>query len=457
MDREPNQRLAALMAEARATNKGLARRVRDVASRHGVRVGTTHVSVQRWLDGAGIQADTASYVAEALGAKLGRRITPSDLGFAGLTMRSAPLGVSYATSLADALGVLDGLTQLRPEEKVSAGDLLHDSEVDSAVLSWLVSRPDGLPTSGAGAPRRVGMRDVAAVRTANAMFMRLDFLFGGGHGHAALRHYFRQEVLPLLNAGYSEKVGQALFTAASEMGEVLAWTAYDVGNHHLANRYLLASLRLTQATDDRMMGATILANMSHQANYLGEVPRAARLARAAVEGGRGRATPRAQAMFAAHEARALASAHDLVGASRAMNEAERHFERADSATDPDWLAYFDEAELIGEFSHCFRDLERPADALRFAELAVEKTEPQYARTLAFCRMVLAQSQYLHGEVEAAITTATTAVREGESVQSARFRHYVSEFQRKISPHAASAVVRDFNDHVRVAFADPADE
>ncbi|MFJ2636122.1 hypothetical protein ACIO6U_29790 [Streptomyces sp. NPDC087422] len=45
MDREPNRRLAALMAEGGASNKGLARRVRDVALRHGVRVGTTHVSV----------------------------------------------------------------------------------------------------------------------------------------------------------------------------------------------------------------------------------------------------------------------------------------------------------------------------------------------------------------------------------------------------------------------------
>lgn len=98
-------------------------------------------------------------------------------------------------------------------------------------------------------------------------------------------------------------------------------------------------------------------------------------------------------MFAAHEARALANSRDFVGASRDMNEAERHFEQAESATDPDWLAYFDEAELIGEFSHCFRDLERPTDSVRFAQLAVAKTAPQYARTLAFCRMVLAQSQY----------------------------------------------------------------
>lgn len=65
MSREPNHPLAAVMAEAGASNKGLARRVRDVALRHGAHVGTTHVAVRRWLDGSGIQAATAAYVARS--------------------------------------------------------------------------------------------------------------------------------------------------------------------------------------------------------------------------------------------------------------------------------------------------------------------------------------------------------------------------------------------------------
>jgi hypothetical protein len=140
------------------------------------------------------------------------------------------------------------------------------------MLSWLVSRPDGLATSSTSDGRRVGMRDVAAVRAAAEMFMQLDFRFGGGHGHKALRHYFREEVLPLLGARCSERVGKALFQAASEIAQLLAWTAYDTGNHTLANRYMIGTLRLTQVIGDRMMGARILTNMSHQANYLARHP-----------------------------------------------------------------------------------------------------------------------------------------------------------------------------------------
>ncbi|URN12675.1 sporulation protein [Streptomyces radiopugnans] len=456
MRREPNHRLAAVMAEAKASNKGLARRVKDIAARRGVHLGTTHVSVQRWLDGGGIQPQTAAFLAEALSEKLGRKITPSDLGFSQMAP-SAPVGnAGYAHSLPEALGHLDTLTQFRPEDGRTGADLLPEGDVNSAVLSWLVSRSDGL-TTDAPSTRRVGMRDVAAVRTAAEMFMHLDFKFGGGHGHKALRHYFREDVLPLLSASYSERVGKALFEAATEIAQLLAWTAYDTGNHTLANRYLTATLRLTQVIDDRMMGARILTNMSHQANYLGQVSRAVQLARASLEGGRGRATPRAMALFAAHEARALSTALDRTGAARAMNEAERYFERADSGDDPDWLAYMDEAELVGEFCHCFRDLGQGAEAVRFAERAVAITDPRYARTLGFCRMVLAQSQLLNGELEAALGTASLAVENGDALQSARFVRYVTDFQREVSAHAGNPAVQRFNEQVRDALAELDDE
>ena len=450
MSREPNHQLISLMAEANVSNKGLAKRMRDIAARRGTELGTTHVAVQRWRDGAGIQPRTAAVMAEALSAKLGRRIRPADLGFFNeAEPAEAPPQGSYPASMTEALAALDGLTQHPTEQATGADRLVADGDLSSAVLAWMISRPDGLKADITG-PRRVGMRDVRAIRTAAEMFTRLDFLYGGGHGHTTLRHYFRHEVLPLLSASYSENVGRALFAAAAEIAEVLGWTAYDIGNHTLANRYFLAGLRLTQVIDDRLLGATILANMSHQANYLGHTARAAQLARAAIEGGRSQATPRAKAIFAAHEARALSSAQDLAGASRAMNEAERYFEAAGTAEDPDYLTYVDEAEIVGEFCHCFRDLKRPAESLRFAELAVAQTDPQYARTLGFCRMVLAQSQLLNGDLEGAIATATLAVDEGESLQSARFLRYVGDFQREISAHAAAPAVAGFN--ARVAHA-----
>ncbi|MFI9721686.1 sporulation protein [Streptomyces sp. NPDC052396] len=455
MERTPNQQLISLMEEAKVSNKGLAKRMRDLADQRGERLGTTHVSVQRWRDGSSIHPKTAVVLADALSAKLERRVTPADLGFF-TAPQPAPVDVSYPRTAADALARLDSVSSERPEPPANTGLIVADGELHAAVLSWITARPDGVVTDRPDR-ERVGMRDVRAIRTAGKMFMELDFQFGGGHGHKALRVYFRHEVLPLLHASYSEKVGTALFGAASEIAQLLGWTAYDSGSHRTAHRYLTSTLRLTQFTDDRMFGGRILANLSHQANYLGNYAQSAQLARAALEGARGRATPRAMAMFASMEARALSNAGDVTGAGRAMNEAESYLERADSAEDPEWLSYFTPSELMGEFCHCFRDLKLRKEAVRHAQRAVDVTDPKYARSLGFCRMVLAQSQLLDGELESALATATLAVEAGDSLQSARFQRYVADFQADVSRHSGNRAVAEFNDQVREALARIEDE
>ncbi|WP_406429105.1 sporulation protein [Streptomyces sp. NBC_00147] len=456
MNREPNVQLISVMDEAQVSNKGLAKRMRDLAQRRGVELGTTHIAVQRWRSGSGIQPQSATIMADVLSAKLNRRISPGDLGFFGQPAPPAPMDVGYPESLSGALSMLDTLAQERAEATSESSLIVADGDLSATVLSWMVSRPDGIQADRP-VSQRVGMRDVRAVRTAADMFMHLDFLYGGGHGHKALRHYFRHEVLPLLNASYSEKVGTSLFGAAAEISQLLAWTAYDSGNHQLSHRYLTSTLRLTKVIDDRMFGARILSNLSHQANYLGNHAQAIQLARAGVEGAHGRATPRAMSLFSAMEARALSNAGDPIGAGRAMNEAERHFERADTAEDPEWLGYFDSAELMGEFCHCFRDLKQRREAVEHAQRAVDSTDPQYARTLGFCRMVLAQSHLLNGELEAAVTTASLAVNVGETLQSARFQRYVNDFQTEVSTHSANPTVAAFNDQVHDALTRLEDE
>ncbi|MER5843642.1 sporulation protein [Streptomyces prasinus] len=451
MSREPNAQLIAVMEQAKVSNKGLAKRMKDTAAARGINLGTTHVSVQRWRDGTGIQPQTAAIMADVLSTKLGHRITPGDLGFFDHAQPAAPQPVGYPSTVPEVLSTLGSLADENVGTPVDDRLIVADGDLSSAVLSWMIARPDGIQADRAGR-QRVGMRDVRAIRDAAGMFMQLDFKYGGGHGHKALRHYFRHEVLPLLDVSYSKQVGTALFGAAAEVSQLLAWTAYDTGNHRLAHRYLSSTLRLTQVIDDRMFGARILGNLSHQANYLGNHAQAVQLARAAVEGAKGRATPRAMSNYWAMEARALSNAGEKAGAARAMNEAERHFEHADSAEDPAWLSYFDEAELTGEFCHCFRDLRMRREAVEQAQRAVDSTDPAYARTLGFCRMVLAQSQLIDGELEAAVTTASLAVEDGDSLQSSRFQRYVTDFQAEVSTHAAHPAVVAFNEKVSEAMA-----
>jgi len=105
--RQPNSRLAAVMAEARVSNKGLAARLRELAQRDGPHaISPDHVSVRRWLDGVKPRGDTQHYIALALSSKLGRRVKPEELGFGdNLDSRRVELkdrGVQYQTDPARA-------------------------------------------------------------------------------------------------------------------------------------------------------------------------------------------------------------------------------------------------------------------------------------------------------------------------------------------------------------------
>ena len=89
----------------------------------------------------------------------------------------------------------------------------------------------------------------------------------------------------------------------------------------LAQRYFIQALALAQAGGDRLLGASILDAMSHQATHTGRFGEAASLARAARTGTAGIATPTLTAHFHTMEARALARLGDARGCDRALAEA----------------------------------------------------------------------------------------------------------------------------------------
>jgi len=273
--------------------------------------------------------------------------------------------------------------------------------------------------------------------------MKMDFQFGGGHARAALAQYFTNDVCPLLEGRFSDQVGRRLFSAAAEVAQLLGWTAYDTGRHGLAQRYLIQALRLAQAADDRMMGGRLLANMSHQANYLGNFDQAVHLARAAQEGSRSAVSATAMSMFLAMEARAHAGNGDDAACSHALREAEALFQRRDVAADPGWISYFDAAELAGEAAHCFRDLRNPRMTQEFVAGAIELTDPAYVRTLAFVRLVHATSFVQQREPAQAVEVATQAIGLVGNLKSRRYLRYVRDLCKDLEGFGAEAKVQGF--------------
>jgi len=206
---------------------------------------------------------------------------------------------------------------------------------------------------------------------------------------------------------------------------------------------------LAQAGGDRLLGASILDAMSHQATHTGRFGEAASLARAARTGTAGIATPTLTAHFHTMEARALARLGDARGCDRALADAVREFERRTPDDDPAWIRYFDEAELAAEFGHCLRDLGRASDAVRYASCGVGAVDGAgFVRSDFFATMVLADAYLAAGDLEQGCATALAALSAGELIRSARCVNYLREFGRHLARAVDTTAVTDFQEQAR---------
>ncbi|WP_328460886.1 hypothetical protein [Streptomyces sp. NBC_00448] len=218
-----------------------------------------------------------------------------------------------------------------------------------ASLRWLVA-PEPAPLSGdhASSARRIGLTDVAVIKSTGDAFARLDDQFGGEHARHAVIQYLSCDVAPLLRGRYNDATGRALFSTVAELTLLAGWMSYDACHHGLAQRYFLQALRFAQDSGKRRLAGSVLSATSHQATFLGQFTQAATLARATRMGISGVATPTLMAQFHAMEARALARTGHRKACEQALVESTRHLERRHEGDEPEWITYFDEAGLAAE-------------------------------------------------------------------------------------------------------------
>ena len=288
------------------------------------------------------------------------------------------------------------------------------------------------------------MADVERFRVTVEMFTKLDDRYGGGHARHALVQYLRTDADRMLSGRYSDAIGRELFAAVGEATLLAAWMSYDSAPASaLAQGYFVQALALAQAGHDRLLGASILDAMSHQATFVGRFTEAANLARAALAGTRGIATPTLTAHFRAMEARALARLGDAKACGHALSESMREFERASPDNDPEWIRYFNESELSAEFGHCMRDLGRAGDAIQHAGNGLGSFG-DFARSDFFVSIVLADAHLAAGDIEQACNVTLTALAAGEQIRSARCVSYLREFMGHL-PATGNRALADFRE------------
>ena len=357
------------------------------------------------------------------------------------------VGLKYPGTPATATGNVSTLwaADVSDPEVLDRG-VITPAAWNEASLRWLTAPVGGAVGGGLQGGVQIGMGDVDRFRATVEMFRELDDRFGGGHARDALIQYLRGDAARLLRGRYPETVGSALLSAVAEATLLAAWMTYDsTPLSPQAQRYFIQALGLAQAGGNRLLGASILDAMSHQATYTGRFAEAANLARAGRAGTTGIATASMTAHFHAMEARALARLGDATGCDRALAAAVTEHERRRPEDDPGWFQYFDEAELSAELGHCLRDLGRAGDAAQYAGRSVGLENGKFVRSDFFATMVLADSYLAAGEAEQACDVALAALSAGEQIRSGRCVNYLREFRGHLVRAEGSAAVRDFSE------------
>ncbi|MZG13142.1 hypothetical protein GTY44_06495, partial [Streptomyces sp. SID5914] len=240
-----NARLAALMQEGDFSHKSLARAVVAAAARSGEDITCDHTYVTRWLKGSIPRGNMPQLIGDAIGRKLGRRITIDDIGMgdAAVSAVQPDLGLEFADHHEATVKTVADLWRA----DLAEADLLVRAQPDSAAwntaaLRWLVAPPDReLARTG---NRAIGVVDVEMVRSTSDAFSMLDGKFGGGHARRALIQYLHTDVRPMLDGKYSDAVGKQLHSAVAEALLLAGWMSYDSGLHGVAQRYFIQALRI---------------------------------------------------------------------------------------------------------------------------------------------------------------------------------------------------------------------
>jgi tetratricopeptide (TPR) repeat protein len=436
--RQPNRKLAALIAEAGLSHANVASAFVLVASENGAHdyltISRSHVT--HWVGGTQPSGAAPVFLCEALSRRLGRTVTPQDIG---LRTPGESCGIEVDWD-GDTLSALTDFAN--HEVDVDRRRALGGAAYSVAALAlpssswWTRMAQRGSARSGAGT-FCVGEGDVETVRELVSAFSRADQRRGGGHARSTVVHYLTSDVARLLRGSYAhEPVRRAMFSAAGELAYLAGWMAFDNGQHADAQAGFRIALKLAAEADDPPLAGHILRAMAHQAVDLGHASKGLEHAAASMDGTRYTlATPRERALLGVVHARALAASGDKRAAATALLKAEHDLANASVGDEePGRVFFFGEASLAHETACTLRDTGDLAGAQReFRRSVRTRKSTPFARTHAVTLGYLGAVQARQGSIEEACATWSRALDAMDGIHSARTRAVVANMRSTVSP------------------------
>jgi hypothetical protein len=433
-----NAKLAAVIAETGLSHAQIARAFVRVALEGGAHefagVGRSHVS--HWVRGSKPSGDAPLILCEALSRKLGRVVTPDEIGL--------PVRLASSRDMLDwRADTLVALTDLgRVDVDLERRRVLGAAAYSLSALAlpgdpWWTRMADRGRARRTAEGRSIGPGDVEAVRDMMSLFSRVDQRRGGGHARTAVVQYLTFDVAGCLRGRFvDDRARREMFVAAAELSYLSGWMAFDNAEHGVAQSYFNVAVKLAAEADDPSMIGHVLRAMAHQAIDLGHNRQALNLAAASMEGDRYTlATPRERALLGVVHARALAVNRQTRSAARSLLRAESDLAAAGPGDEePGRVFFFGEASLAHETACTLRDAgDLPGAVRQFRRSVRTRRAATFTRTHAVTLGYLGTVQARQGEIEEACSTWSRALDAMDGVRSGRTRQVAADMRAILAP------------------------
>ncbi|MGI9062491.1 MAG: hypothetical protein ACR2FQ_01525 [Pseudonocardiaceae bacterium] len=440
--------LDAVLTDRGLSLAGLAELFRAAVTARGFRSGADRNLTWKWKTGRRVPTEESQwYLADALGVP---RQLVIDLGWPEWlrhAVAGSPSVLDVPWSPAGTARVLRDIAGGRMDRRgfmiVTGGALSGVAASWAGALEGASSSPAA--PDAAGDPGRLSAATVDRVGHRLAELRHLDDALGGARLHQLAVAEFSWLTQLVETAGYETPTGRRLVGLITEAARPCGWLHFDASLHAAAQSYYIAGLRCSATAQDPLAGAHILACMSLQATWTGHHQDAVTLIESAQERLGGDATPRLRALLASRKALAHARAGEAAACGRALNSAERLLDAVSPGTwEPDWIYYFDEAELAGHAGACWIALRQPARARPLLDTTLRTTDPSFVRDRAIQHTWSAEAHLQDGELDLACEELGAAVDLAHRTASARAIATIRQTRQAMSRYDRETRVRELD-------------
>ncbi|MGH4019413.1 MAG: hypothetical protein ACRDT0_09300, partial [Pseudonocardiaceae bacterium] len=313
---------------------------------------------------------------------------------------------------------------------------------------WLVHEPEPLVSGLTG--HRVSGELVSRFNAMVTELRRMDDVAGGGGVLTMAQQAFTWVAGLLDNASYDERAGQALHVVLAELAQFCGWSAYDLGEHGLAQRYYIAGLHAAHTADDRPLGAHILATMTLQAAREGQPAEGVTLIETALAGTRGRATPALLAELHIRQALACATLRDTSACTAAISQAGTQAEQLTPDDDPTWLYWLDPASIAISAGNCLLQVGQAEQAAAMLHEGLGQLSQSRMRDRQVYTTYLADARTRPGkqrDLDAAAGLGLQSLDLAESLNSTRGTDLLRDLYFRMKAHDTVPAVREFLERV----------